>query len=243
MKTRKPRLLDLFCGAGGTSVGYAQAGFEVVGVDINPQPRYPFEFHQADALTFPLDGFDAYHASVPCQGFSLASHFHGVQHNYPNLIPAMRERLIATGRPYILENVAGSPLIKAFMLCGTMFGLSVTRHRYFETNILLFQPAHFPHIARTGKPGAIPRNGEYWCIGGHFGHKEDAQRAMGITWMQTQREIGQAIPPAYTRYIGGFLMDAVQPLPIDVSAMFADCEVKYPESYQFIDRQEIGGVA
>lgn len=211
----KPILLDLFCGAGGAARGYHDAGFEVVGVDLHPQPRYPYRFIQADALTFPLDGFDAYHASPLCKGFSLSAHFHHSQSRHPNQIPPIRARLAATGKPYIIENVAGAPLNKAIMLCGVMFGLNVVRHRYFESNILLFQPDHPRHAKKTGKPGAIPAENEYWCVGGHFGQKHRAQQAMGIDWMETQEEIAQAIPPAYTHYIGMQLFTAVM----------ADCTV------------------
>lgn len=111
---RKPRLLDLFCGAGGAAVGYHRAGFDVVGVDIKPQPNYPFEFHQADALEYPLDGFDAYHASPPCQGYSLAtkdnSHWVGYSQGKqtPKLILQTVQRLNANGLPFIVENVLGS---------------------------------------------------------------------------------------------------------------------------------------
>jgi DNA (cytosine-5)-methyltransferase 1 len=103
----KPRLLDLFCGAGGCSVGYHRAGFEVVGVDINPQPNYPYEFHQADAMTYPLDGFDAIHASPPCQAHSAMSVMWNAR-EHPDLVAATRARLVATGLPYVIENVASS---------------------------------------------------------------------------------------------------------------------------------------
>lgn len=209
----KPVLLDLCCCAGGAARGYHDAGFEVIGVDIAPQPNYPYRFLQADGLDY-LDSADlsqvsAIHVSAPCQGFSLASHFHGVQGNYPNLIPLFRSRLRDLNKPYVIENVAGAPLEKSIMLCGTMFGLNVVRHRYFETNILILQPHHVKHTRRTGKPGAIPAENEYWCVGGHFGQKDRAQAAMGIDWMKTQHEIAEAIPPAYTRHIGYFLKLAV----------------------------------
>src|SRR5450759_399755 len=113
--TSKPKLLDLFSGAGGAAKGYYDAGFDVTGVDIVFQKNYPYRFIQADAMTFPLDGFDVIHASPPCQGFSMASHFHGVQRNYSNLIPDTRQRLEKAGKPYIIENVSGAPLIKAIM--------------------------------------------------------------------------------------------------------------------------------
>jgi SAM-dependent methyltransferase len=128
------RLLDLFCGAGGAAKGYADAGFEVVGVDIEPQPNYPFEFVRADALTFPLDGFDAVHASAPCQAFTVyRNNSAHVRQDHPNLIPQTRERLIASGLPYVIENVPGAPLIDPIQLCGTSFPpLEVRRHRIFE---------------------------------------------------------------------------------------------------------------
>src|SRR5512134_3964137 len=96
-----PRLLDLFCGAGGAAMGYHRAGFDVVGVDIKPQPHYPFEFYQADALTYPLDGFDAYHASPPCQRYSTITKYHGkeVTESHPDLLPTTRERLMLAGLP------------------------------------------------------------------------------------------------------------------------------------------------
>src|SRR4030042_5909308 len=124
----KPRLLDLFCGVGGASMGYYRAGFEVVGVDIKPQPHYPFKFYQTDALEFPLEGYDAYHASPPCKGLSQASACRpGLADKYPNDIPTIRERLIAAGKPYVIENVpwALSYLRNPLLLCGTMFGLKV----------------------------------------------------------------------------------------------------------------------
>ena len=207
---KKRRLLDLFCGAGGASVGYAAAGFEVVGVDIRPQPHYPFAFVRADAMTFPLSGFDVVHASPPCQRWSLASHFHGVQSSYPDLITPMRERLQWSGKCFILENVVGAPLLNPIRLCGAMFGLRVYRHRLFESNLLLFAPAHQRHTVKAAPPGAIAHSYEFWSVGGHFGQKGDAQRAMGIDWMKSTHEIAQAIPPAYTEWIGRQVWDALQ---------------------------------
>src|SRR4030042_2837765 len=137
----KPRLLDLFCGAGGAAMGYHRAGFEVVGVDIKPQPHYPFEFHQADALTFPLDEFDAYHASPPCQAFTKYKNLRkDLPSRYPNLIPSTRRRLTDTDKPFVIENVEGSPLINPIVLCGSMFGLDVRRHRLFECGKFTVQP-------------------------------------------------------------------------------------------------------
>src|ERR1035437_665181 len=133
----KPRLLDLFCCAGGAAMGYHRAGFEVVGVDIKPQPHYPFEFHQGDALTYPLEGFDAYHASPPCQRFSAMQMIHHNQEVWPDLVDPIRQRLIATRKPYVIENVPATPLRVDLMLCGTMFGLRMPRHRIFESNITM----------------------------------------------------------------------------------------------------------
>jgi DNA (cytosine-5)-methyltransferase 1 len=208
----KPRLLDLCCGAGGAAKGYADAGFEVIGVDIQEQPRYPFTFIQGDALTIPLDDFDAYHASPLCQRFSLASYFHGVHNNYPDLIDPIRKRLQATGKPYIIENVVGAPLENTVVLCGATFGLRVYRHRLFESNMLLLAPPHQRHRVMAARPGAIAQSDEYWSVGGHFGHKHEAQQSMGIDWMETQKEIAQAIPPAYTAWLGYQLLSYVEHL-------------------------------
>lgn len=122
----KPKLLDLFCGAGGAAMGYHRAGFEVTGIDINPQPHYPFKFIQADAMTYPLGGFDCYHASPPCQRYSILTrglHQDRIE-NYPDLIAPIRDRLLHTGKPYVIENVEGARklLINPVKLCGTMFG-------------------------------------------------------------------------------------------------------------------------
>src|SRR6185437_6786911 len=145
---RKPRLLDLFCGAGGCSVGYARAGFEVVGVDLAPQKHYPFEFHQADALTFPLEDFDVIHASPPCQGYSPSKGLaRTAMHSWRPLLGPMRDRLEAWGGVWVMENVAGSHSAMRWplRLCGTQFGLRVYRHRLFETSIALFSPGQCQH--------------------------------------------------------------------------------------------------
>lgn len=196
------RLLDLCCGAGGASVGYHRVGFEVVGVDIVDQPNYPFEFYRDDALEFDLDGFDVIHVSPPCQGYSLASYFHNSHKNHPKLINVFRERL--KEKVYVIENVtlAKKDLINPIVLCGEMFGLRVYRHRLFESNIPIKQPKHIKHKHKAAKPGAIPKAGEYWSVGGHFGQKDEAQKAMGIDWMKRVKEIANAIPPAYTEHIG-----------------------------------------
>ena len=146
-----PRLLDLFCGAGGAAMGYHRAGFEVVGVDINPQPHYPFEFHQADALTYPIDGFDAVHASPPCQAYSALRSLPWLRDRPVwDSIPPTLERLAASGLPWALENVERAP-VDGITLCGTMFGLAwadgvpIYRHRRFACSWFMLAPGHGKH--------------------------------------------------------------------------------------------------
>lgn len=198
----KPKLLDLFCGAGGCSVGYARAGFEVVGVDIEPQPNYPFDFVQADAMTFDLRGFDAVHASPPCQRYTQLGTREDLSH-YPDLVDAIRERLNAAGLPWVIENVPGSPLRNPMTLCGAMFGLRSYRHRLFESNKTLTAPQHPQHIVRVNRRGENRR--KHWANGGFITITGDVgtycgPEAMGINWM-TGNELSQAIPPAYTQYL------------------------------------------
>ena len=192
----RPRILDLFCGAGGASVGYHRAGFDVVGVDINPQPRYPFDFVQADAMTYPLDGFDAIHASPPCQFYANVTAWRGNPHDHPDLIAPTRQRLIDTGLPWVLENVPEAPVRPDLLLCGSMFGLKVRRHRAFETSPRLFSllpPCHHR--------GLLP-----------FMHKGERAYAdaLGCEWM-TNREAREAIPPAYSQHLGELMLAAIQP--------------------------------
>lgn len=198
-----PRLLDLFCGAGGAAMGYHQAGFEVVGVDIKPQPRYPFEFHQADALTFPLEGFDVIHASPPCQAFTKAQIIRSKQH--PELIEPIRQRLIANGKPYVIENVVGAPLVKPITLCGAMFGLRTYRHRLFESSAPISEPYHPLHYHKTAKMGRPVQSHEFIHVVGNFSNVALARQAMGIDWM-TRDELREAIPPFYTKWIGEQLL-------------------------------------
>ena len=197
------RLLDLFCGAGGAAMGYHRAGFEVVGVDLHPQPHYPFEFHQADALTFPLQGFDAIHASPPCQRYSTMTR-HAKEH--PDLYADVRDVLAAAGVPYVIENVIGAPYSHGVLLCGSMFGMKIRRHRNFETIWLVLQPecrhgAERPYtIAGHGggcdRPHSLkPAARDFW-------------RYLDMPWMEGKPPYGvaQAIPPAYTEWIGQQLM-------------------------------------
>ncbi len=233
----RPRLLDLFCGAGGCSVGYARAGFDVVGVDINPQPNYPYDFIQADAIEW-LHGkrhvvrhlFDAIHASPPCQAFSAYQRTGNVG-EYPDLIQPVRELLKATGLPYVIENVEGAPLEEPVTICGSMFDppLDVQRHRLFETNWPLeapdwpcrhkiWPPDRFPggsstRVAarvteRTGRAIANPsrhRVRRVVEVGTWDIPLAVQQEAMGIDWM-TLEELSEAIPPAYTEFIGHQLL-------------------------------------
>jgi len=209
----KPRLLDLFCGAGGASMGYHRAGFEVVGVDIEPQPNYPFGFVQADALDYVAEnwrGFDAIHASPPCQGYTALAAVHG--NDWPKLVPETRRMLDATGLPYVIENVQGSPVRRDMTLCGEMFGLAVIRHRYFELGRWSGRaPEHRPHRGRvTGMRHGEWFTGPYFAVYGNGGGKGTVtqwQHAMGIEWTAVRREIAEAIPPAYTEWIGAQLLD------------------------------------
>ena len=196
------RLLDLFCGAGGAAMGYHRAGFEVVGVDIKPQPRYPFEFYQADALTYPLDGFDVIHASPPCQAYSRTNAAYRYKHL--DLISTVRERI--NKYPYIIENVqeARRILKNPLMLCGGMFGLPIHRHRYFEIVPAIF--TLLPSCNVDGKTVYItgtprPKDGS-----ARKDPPADVKRAaMGTPWM-TIKNMDEAIPPVFTEYIGKQLM-------------------------------------
>jgi DNA (cytosine-5)-methyltransferase 1 len=208
----RPKLLDLFCGAGGAAKGYQRAGFYVVGVDIKPQPHYcGDEFYQADALTFPLEGYDAYHASPPCQANTVLfpNALHGKDYGHRDCIPETRERLIASGKPWVIENVPNAEMNTVIILCGTMFGRKVFRHRLFESNQMLFQPFHLKHQNKTAGKGHTPKNDDdFWTITGHIGNLKGAGKAMGIDWM-TMPELVQAIPPSYTEFIGRYLLEAV----------------------------------
>ena len=209
------RLLDLYCGAGGAAVGYHQAGFtDIIGIDNRPQPNYPFTFIQADALQPPVDlaGFDLIHASPPCQRYSVASSIHGNADTHPDHVPATRALLLASGVPYVIENVPGAPVRRDVVLCGSMFPpLLVRRHRLFELSE--------PWVVLT--PPCEHSRPKY-SVFGHdvleLGHREDTKdrvrfpkrrshltevgrRAMGIDWMRRD-ELSEAIPPAYTQFIG-----------------------------------------
>lgn len=201
----KPRLLDLFCGAGGAAVGYHLAGFGVVGVDIRSQPHYPFEFHQADAMTYPLEGFDAIHASPPCQRYSSLKS--KTSRDWPDLVAPVRERLSRYGRPWVIENVMPAPLRSGVVLCGLMFGLRTHRHRRFESSELMLQPTlHDGPYPRTStfKRKKQLDEGLLISVTGNVG-SYCGPLAMGIDWM-TGDELSEAIPPAYTEWIGRALL-------------------------------------
>ena len=212
-------LLDLYCGAGGAGKGYVDAGFQVLGVDIAPQPRYPFAFVQMDALEF-LDKllyrkrrgrpipFLAVHASPPCQAFTNAQKIRCNVH--PDLIVPTRERLQELGLPFIIENVPGAPLIDPVMLCGAMFpGLRTYRHRIFEASFELDVPPHPRHVHKQAKMGRPVKDGEWIQVVGNFSGVKLAREAMGIDWM-VRDELKEAIPPAYTEYLGGQLWEAIR---------------------------------
>lgn len=218
----RPRLLDLFCGAGGAAMGYHRAGFEVVGVDIKPQPHYPFEFHQLDMLDLitglpgeairlhasPIFHCDAIHASPPCQGYSISQYMQGTKGG-ERLIEDVRERLAKLRVPFVIENVPGSPLVNAIELSGMSFGLKIIRRRLFELHgfdILLVPSPRVENDYR--KAGYVPYHHGTSIKRGHLPNiwtKSRLQNAMDIDWMNI-KELTQAIPPAYTEYIGKELM-------------------------------------
>lgn len=215
------KLLDLFCGAGGAGEGYRRAGFDVDGVDIEPHHYPPGRFFQNDAMLFRrfayLDGFDAIHASPPCQGYSTMSALPNAK-EYPKLIGELRKLLEAWGGPYVIENVVGarSDMRDPVMLCGSMFGLSglgrdgvrrqLRRHRLFESNI----PILAPQCQHHGEPVGIYGNGGGGKqTRGYKAHLEDAREALGIDWMSMD-DLREAIPPAYTEYVGNHLAEHIR---------------------------------
>ena len=206
------KLLDLYCGAGGAAMGYHRAGFdEIVGIDIKPQPRYPFTFIQADALEYPLDGFDWIHASPPCQRFSVAALNNKTK--YADLLTPTRKRFYENGGMWVIENVPNAPMQWTIKLCGLMFNLKVFRHRLFELSHLIFQPTHPPHKGKRIGEGyfSVCGNSGGWTAWGNRkikkGSISECRDAMGIDWM-IRKEITQAVPPAYTEFIGKQLIEA-----------------------------------
>lgn len=222
----KPKCLDLFCSAGGCSRGYQDAGFEVVGVDIKHQPRFIGErFIQADALEYlseiiksgEVEEYDLISASPPCQLYSVT--FSMSSGNHPDLVGPTRDLLIVSGRPYVIENVPGAPLINPLMLCGTMFNLRVIRHRLFECS----PPIWFPPMAcnhwgkatgagskRLGIKGTVSlaRGFAFVTVCGNDYLADEGRMAMGIDWM-TRAELSQAIPPKYCEWIGRQMLEMI----------------------------------
>jgi DNA (cytosine-5)-methyltransferase 1 len=225
----KPRLLDLFCCAGGAGTGYARAGFDVVGVDIDPQPRYPYKFHQADALEFLASHgheFDAIHASPPCQVYSVTRHAHSAPH--PDFLESTRVLLSTLSVPYVIENVPGAPLLAPLQLCGSEFGLkaadvdgvqlALRRHRLFESSVWLmgaggcihddtlvggsYKGVHAKYRRPEGRDEPSRKGGYTPAV-----HVRGA--LMEIDWMN-EHELAQAIPPAYTEFIGRQLIEALE---------------------------------
>ena len=200
------RLLDLFCGAGGAAMGYHRAGFDdITGVDIAPQPNYPFTFVLGDALEYVMQHgaeFDVIHASPPCQAYSEMQKVHQNKEKHPELIEPVRELLIKSDKTYVIENVKGAPLINPIILCGTYFGLNIARHRLFESNVDLFKL--WPPCNHNGlyskwrwEDKSKPEN---WR-----NEREKLAKAMDIDWFMTRPEVREAIPPAYTEFIGRLL--------------------------------------
>jgi hypothetical protein len=215
------RILDLFSGAGGAGMGYHRAGLDVVGVDIAPQPNYPFEFHRGDALEFLAahgHEFDAVHASPPCQTHSAltkGNRARGWADDHRDWIADTRALLDALGRPYVIENVQGAPVRRDLTLCGLTFGLRVFRHRYFElgdwTMPAVPHPSHAGHRVAGWRHG-VRYDGDMVAVygdGGGKGSVADWQAAMGIDWTASKLELAEAIPPAYTLHVGTALLDTL----------------------------------
>lgn len=224
----RPLLLDLYCGAGGAGVGYHRAGFNVVGVDISPQPNYPFPFVQGDAIGVLRDyartnslgrglgyQFDAIHASPPCQASCtlIKGNQRATAGNHVDLIPETRELLAATGLPTVIENVQGAKVRRDLTLCGEMFGLNVIRHRYFECSFPVTPHRHVKHRGRVrGWRHGEYFDGPYVAVygdGGGKGSVAEWQQAMGIDWTDVRVEIAEAIPPAYAEYVGQQLIQVL----------------------------------
>jgi DNA (cytosine-5)-methyltransferase 1 len=207
----KMKMLDLFCCEGGAGMGYHMAGFDVTGIDVEQQPRYPFAFVCDDALEYLAEHgseYDAVHASPPCQGYShLTPDAH--KSKYPKLIPQLREMLRQLGKPYVIENVAGArhELENPVMLCGSMFGLRTQRHRYFETNFHIAAPgacdhSQIPLLVTTASKASREKR---FALGMKPKSVKNAPAAYGIDWMSCEG-LKECIPPAFTAFIGGAIL-------------------------------------
>lgn len=213
----RPRLLDAYCCAGGAARGYQMAGFHVTGIDIRPQPRYIGDaFVQGDAIEYIREHgqeFDVIHASPPCQRYSRGSKQSHTGHLHPDLIAPTRAALIATGRPYVIENVADAyrEIRVTLMLCGAMFPqLRTYRHRLFESNVFLTSLPHPPHLVKTPRSN-VYTEGQFMTVYGHVSPTAKAREVMGIDWPMSQAEVVEAIPPAYTKFIGDQLLAVLSP--------------------------------
>lgn len=222
MKTgNKPILYDICCSAGGATKGYQRAGFYVAGSDIADQPRYiGDEFIKMDGLEFlrrylagEYPTAAAFHVSPPCQGYSVTAALPNVKtENYPKMIPQFRELLVATGKPYVIENVPGAPLNNPLKLIGHHFGLKTIRERWFETNPWMMSPGFVKprniktHSYRTYS--SFENGATHITLAGHNFRTADGAIAIGVDWMNRE-ELAEAIPPAYTNYIGERLMEFV----------------------------------
>lgn len=218
----RPRLLDLYSCAGGAGMGYHRAGFDVVGVDIEPQPNYPFEHHVADAIEFLIyhgHEFDAIHASPPCQANIAITAGNrgrdGWEDDHVNLIPKTRDALAWVGKPWVMENGVTRELRPDIELCGLMFGLKVFRHRYFEVGgwlpKQLAHPSHKGHRVAGWRHG-VRYDGDMFAVygdGGGKGSVAEWQAAMGIDWTDSRRALAEAIPPAFTEFLGAALLERV----------------------------------
>lgn len=208
----KPKCLDLYCGGGGASYGFEQAGFDVTGIDLYPQPRYKGNFIQADAIEYLLEYghlYDFIHASPPCQEYTQATkQFRMLGKTYPTLVEATRAAFIKVGRPCSMENVVGSPLINPILLCGTMFGLPTYRHRLFETSFPIQAPIHPIHLAKNAKMGRRVKEGEFIQYVGHFSGVKMVQDFTGLHWLG-QNELRESIPPQYTKWLGEYVIKNV----------------------------------
>jgi DNA (cytosine-5)-methyltransferase 1 len=217
----RPVLLDLFSGAGGAGTGYYRAGFDVIGVDLASQPNYPFEFRRADAMELLADRdfmaqFGGVHASPPCQRRSRMTNCRpGLAAKYPDLVAPVHDALVAWGGPWIIENVEGAGLpgqddlfgAHGVMLCGTMFGRALYRHRWFSANFPLSAPGHPRHLLPASRAGHW-RPGTVMSVEGHCSPIALAREVMGMDWT-TREELAEAIPPYFTEHLGGFLMGQI----------------------------------
>ncbi len=220
----RPRLLDLFCGAGGASAGYVAAGFDVVGVDAEPMPDYPHDFVRADAMTFPLEGYDAIHASPPCHEHSALNAARKIVYGTGWMLAATRDRLeahrVTHGTPWVIENVPGAPINKchAIMLCGSMFGCRtempgygevwLRRHRWFESSVLLMNAARCSCHGRKNIGVYGHGSGSQKRRVRGPGTAKASREVMGIDWMRRD-ELDEAIPPAYTKFVGDQILWAI----------------------------------